>query len=81
VLGVALFGSLAGQANAFMAGMHESLRLSACLLLAAGAAIWRGATSQREGSTLRQPRAVIRSPCRRAAGVPPVSHVRSLSRS
>jgi|SRR6202171_2472315 MFS transporter, DHA2 family, methylenomycin A resistance protein len=53
VLGVALFGSLAGQANAFMAGMHASLMISACLLLAAGAAIWRGATSQKEGSTLR----------------------------
>src|SRR6266436_2007452 len=46
VLGLALFGSLAGQANAFMAGMHESLMISACLLLAAGAAIWRGATTE-----------------------------------
>jgi DHA2 family methylenomycin A resistance protein-like MFS transporter len=45
VLGVALFGSLAGQANAFMAGMHESLMISACLLLAAGVAIWRGAAT------------------------------------
>ena len=45
VLGVALFGSLAGQANTFMAGMHASLMISACLLLAAGAAIWRGATA------------------------------------
>jgi MFS transporter, DHA2 family, methylenomycin A resistance protein len=45
VLGVALFGSLAGQANAFMAGMHESLMISACLLLVAGAAIWRGAAT------------------------------------
>ena len=45
VLGVALFGSLAGQATAFMAGMHESLMISACLLFAAGAAIWRGATT------------------------------------
>ncbi len=45
VLGVALFGSLAGQATAFMAGMHESLMISACLLLAAGAAIWRGAAT------------------------------------
>jgi MFS transporter, DHA2 family, methylenomycin A resistance protein len=45
VLGVALFGSLAGQANAFMAGMHESLMISACLLFAAGAAIWRGAAT------------------------------------
>jgi DHA2 family methylenomycin A resistance protein-like MFS transporter len=42
VLGVALFGSLAGQSNAFMAGAHESLVISAGLLLAAGAAIWRG---------------------------------------
>ena len=45
VLGVALFGSLAGQATAFMAGMHESLMISACLLFAAGAAIWRGAAT------------------------------------
>jgi MFS transporter, DHA2 family, methylenomycin A resistance protein len=44
VLGVALFGSLAGQADAFMAGLHAALVISACLLLAAGAAIWRGAS-------------------------------------
>jgi DHA2 family methylenomycin A resistance protein-like MFS transporter len=44
VLGVALFGSLAGQANAFMAGTHWSLIISGCLLLAAGAAIWFGAS-------------------------------------
>jgi MFS transporter, DHA2 family, methylenomycin A resistance protein len=44
VLGVALFGSLAGRENAFMAGMHESLVISACLLLAAGATIWFGAS-------------------------------------
>jgi MFS transporter, DHA2 family, methylenomycin A resistance protein len=41
-LGVALLGSLAGQENAFMAGAHEALVISACLLLAAGAVIWRG---------------------------------------
>jgi DHA2 family methylenomycin A resistance protein-like MFS transporter len=40
VLGVALFGSLAGQANAFIAGAHASLLISAVLLLVAGAAIW-----------------------------------------
>jgi DHA2 family methylenomycin A resistance protein-like MFS transporter len=45
VLGVALFGSLAGQENAFMAGAHLSLVISACLLLAAAAAIWRGASA------------------------------------
>src|SRR6266478_1132116 len=44
VLGVALFGSLAGQANAFVAGTHWSLIISACLLFAAGAAIWFGAS-------------------------------------
>jgi MFS transporter, DHA2 family, methylenomycin A resistance protein len=44
VLGVALFGSLAGQSNAFMAGAHASLIISAGLLLAAAAAIWRGAS-------------------------------------
>jgi MFS transporter, DHA2 family, methylenomycin A resistance protein len=45
VLGVALFGSLAGQADAFMAGAHQSLMISACLLFAAAAAIWRGASN------------------------------------
>jgi DHA2 family methylenomycin A resistance protein-like MFS transporter len=47
VLGVALFGSLAGGANAFMAGAHASLMISAALLLVAGAAIWWCATSSR----------------------------------
>jgi DHA2 family methylenomycin A resistance protein-like MFS transporter len=37
VLGVALFGSLAGQAGAFMAGFHASLAISAIVLLAASA--------------------------------------------
>jgi MFS transporter, DHA2 family, methylenomycin A resistance protein len=45
VLGVALFGSLAGQTSAFVSGLHASLVISACLLLAAGAAIWRGASN------------------------------------
>jgi DHA2 family methylenomycin A resistance protein-like MFS transporter len=44
VLGVALFGSLAGQANGFMAGAHASLMISASLLLVAGAAIWWSGT-------------------------------------
>jgi DHA2 family methylenomycin A resistance protein-like MFS transporter len=44
VLGVALFGSLAGQPDTFMTGAHESLVISAGLLLVAGAAIWRGAS-------------------------------------
>ena len=43
VLGVALFGSLVGQAGTFMAGAHEALVISTCLLLAAGAVIWRAA--------------------------------------
>ena len=42
VLGVALFGSLVGQANSFMAGAHAALLISAGLLLAAALAIWRG---------------------------------------
>jgi DHA2 family methylenomycin A resistance protein-like MFS transporter len=46
VLGVALFGSLAGQANALLAGAHASLVISAVLLLAAGAAIWWGSSHQ-----------------------------------
>src|SRR5262245_20148756 len=43
VLGVALFGSLAGQAGAFMTGLRASLIISASVLLLAGAAIWFGA--------------------------------------
>jgi DHA2 family methylenomycin A resistance protein-like MFS transporter len=43
VLGVALFGSLAGQADALLAGAHASLVISAGLLLAGGATIWWGA--------------------------------------
>jgi len=46
VLGVALFGSLVGQSSAFLEGAHASLVISACLLLAAGAAIWRGGSTQ-----------------------------------
>jgi DHA2 family methylenomycin A resistance protein-like MFS transporter len=55
VLGVALFGSLAGQASAFMAGVHQAaLLISACLLLAAAAAIWWGTSSQQEMAVPRQ---------------------------
>ncbi|WP_159008659.1 MFS transporter [Bradyrhizobium sp. S69] len=43
VLGVALFGSLAGQADAMVSGAHASLLISAGLLLVGGAAIWWGA--------------------------------------
>jgi DHA2 family methylenomycin A resistance protein-like MFS transporter len=43
VLGVALFGSLVGRSGDFMSGAHVALGISACLLLAAGAVIWRGA--------------------------------------
>jgi len=42
VLGVALFGALVGQSDAFMAGAHEALVISGCLLLATSAAIWFG---------------------------------------
>jgi DHA2 family methylenomycin A resistance protein-like MFS transporter len=45
VVGVALFGSLIGQSNAFMAGAHEALVISAALLLIAAAMIWRGAST------------------------------------
>ncbi len=48
VLGVALFGSFIGQSGAFMAGLHKSLIISACLLLAAGAVIWWGAPIEGE---------------------------------
>jgi DHA2 family methylenomycin A resistance protein-like MFS transporter len=40
VLGVALFGSLIGQPDAFMRGAHEALTISVALLAIAGAVIW-----------------------------------------
>jgi MFS transporter, DHA2 family, methylenomycin A resistance protein len=43
VLGVALFGSLIGQSDAFMTGAHASLVISALLLSVAALVIWRGA--------------------------------------
>ena len=46
VLGVALFGSLAGQHNTLLQGAHLSLVISAGLLLVAAAAIWFGASRQ-----------------------------------
>ncbi len=42
VLGVALFGSLVGGDNAFIAGAHASLVISAAVLLAGAVAIWLG---------------------------------------
>jgi MFS transporter, DHA2 family, methylenomycin A resistance protein len=42
VLGVALFGSLVARNNAFMAGAHASLMISAAVLLAGAVAIWHG---------------------------------------
>jgi DHA2 family methylenomycin A resistance protein-like MFS transporter len=42
VLGVALFGSMVGQSDAFISGARESLVISALLLFAAAATIWRG---------------------------------------
>jgi MFS transporter, DHA2 family, methylenomycin A resistance protein len=44
VLGVALFGSLIGQSDVFMTGAHQSLVMSALLLLAAAIVIWRART-------------------------------------
>jgi MFS transporter, DHA2 family, methylenomycin A resistance protein len=46
VLGVALFGSLVAQSHDFMPGLHASLLTSAAVLLAAGAAIWFGASDR-----------------------------------
>src|SRR5215468_8991589 len=43
VLGVALFGSLVGGNNGFIAGAHASLVISALLLSVAALVIWRGA--------------------------------------
>jgi MFS transporter, DHA2 family, methylenomycin A resistance protein len=47
VLGVAVFGSLIGQPDAFMHGAHMALVISAALLAIAAAVIWVGA-SRRE---------------------------------
>ncbi len=44
VLGVALFGSLLGQAEAFVTGAHAALMISTGLLLLAALLIWRGAS-------------------------------------
>jgi DHA2 family methylenomycin A resistance protein-like MFS transporter len=43
VLGVALFGSLAGGTGTFTTGLHASLTISAVVLLTAAAASWLGA--------------------------------------
>ena len=43
VLGVALFGSLIGDKDMFMAGTDAALLISAALLLVAAAAVWRAA--------------------------------------
>jgi MFS transporter, DHA2 family, methylenomycin A resistance protein len=51
VLGVALFGSLAGKTSALVAGLHTSLTISAVLLLAAAAVIWLGAFAKTEATT------------------------------
>jgi len=41
VLGVAMFGSLIGQPDAFIAGAHQSLVISALLLFASAMVIWQ----------------------------------------
>ena len=46
VLGVALFGSLVGQPDAFMRGAHLALIVSVALLLVASLVIWRGAATR-----------------------------------
>jgi MFS transporter, DHA2 family, methylenomycin A resistance protein len=50
-LGVALFGSLAGQANTFVAGAREVLIISACLLLAAAGLIWFGSPTREDDTS------------------------------
>jgi DHA2 family methylenomycin A resistance protein-like MFS transporter len=46
VLGVALFGSLVASNNAFMTGLHQSLIISAAVLLLAAGLIGFGAKAQ-----------------------------------
>jgi DHA2 family methylenomycin A resistance protein-like MFS transporter len=50
VLGVALFGSLVARSSTFMTGLHASLLISAAVLLAAGAVIWRGVAVKEIGA-------------------------------
>ena len=47
LLGVALFGSLVGQAEAFVTGAHEALIISTGLLLVAAILIWFGTRTTR----------------------------------
>ena len=53
VLGVALFGSLIGQPDAFMRGAYQALVISVVLLVIAGAAIWFGASQRDRRHALR----------------------------
>lgn len=55
VLGVALFGSLAAQTSSLTDAARQSLAISACLLIAAGAAIWLGAPGQADSARERRP--------------------------
>jgi MFS transporter, DHA2 family, methylenomycin A resistance protein len=56
VLGVALFGSLIGQAHAFISGLHTALLISALLLGAAAVVIALGSSAKHrsEGLTARR---------------------------
>jgi DHA2 family methylenomycin A resistance protein-like MFS transporter len=53
VLGVALFGSLVGRDNAFIAGAHASLVISAAVLLAGAVAIVVSAAKERQSGARR----------------------------
>jgi DHA2 family methylenomycin A resistance protein-like MFS transporter len=53
VLGVALFGSLVGRDNAFIAGAHASLVISAAVLLAGAVAIVASAAKERQSGASR----------------------------
>ena len=59
VLGVALFGSLVASDSAFMTGLHQSLIISAAVLLLAAAVIGLGANALAQG----------RSQCERSAHI------------
>jgi MFS transporter, DHA2 family, methylenomycin A resistance protein len=61
VLGVALFGSLISQANAFIAGTREALIISAILFLGAAVTTLISASGQRD-QTVRGPPTHVTSP-------------------
>jgi len=67
VLGVALFGSLIGQANAFIAGTREALIISAILFLGAAVTTLISASGHRDQTVLRPDSVLLRKGTKKGA--------------